>query len=119
MSTLQLPQTIVTRDAVTHRCQYDFSAYRPLLPRDWLDGLESYFNEGIKPGSFLLAVLNNDFLGAVRRLHPNTLAAPVLLFHQLTELLLEGAPSDAWGGPQAVARHLAKFVALQERLNSK
>lgn len=114
MSTLQLPQTIVSRDPATHRCHYDFSAYRSVLPREWVDGLQSYFNEGIKPGAFLMATLNNDFLGAVRRLHPNSHAAPLLLFHQLTELFLEGAPSDAWGSVQAVAKHLAKFQEPQK-----
>jgi len=100
------PETVVTRDPQTHLCRYDFSAYRPLLPHRWIDGLERYFNEGIEPGGCLRAMLENDLQGVIRRMGPFESTGTL---QGLLDLLAEGAPSLAWGSESAVNAWLLNF----------
>jgi hypothetical protein len=99
-------KTIVGRDPKTHLVTYDFSAYADAIPAAWLRPLSDYFNAGIAPGKFIRAVLENDFIGAVRRLNPAVHQEPIAILFAITELLIEGAPSGAHGSPAKVAAWL-------------
>lgn len=83
---------------------------RHLIPRDhadWLwipshvrDGLERYLVEGIPTGSFLQAVLENNFQDAVMRAD----ALNELAFKGYVLFLQRHAHPQAWGSKEAVAK---------------
>jgi hypothetical protein len=72
-----------------------------------IEALERYFNEHIETGGFLRAVLENDLQGAVRRQNPASLSE----LRWLLEMLVDCAPSNAWGSKEAVARWLSESEA--------
>lgn len=63
------------------------------VPEHLHDGLIRYFTEGLLPGDFLRAVLNNDLVEAIRR------GDEVSRAHlpQLADFLYFDAPAWAWG----------------------
>ena len=69
------------------------------IPRALHDGLVRYLVDGIRPGSFLAAVLENDLREAVTRANPveNFLTLP-----SLVRFLFNEAPAHAWGSPERV-----------------
>jgi hypothetical protein len=69
------------------------------IPGDLHDGLVRYLVAGIRPGSFLSAVLENDLQEAVLRENPvvNFVALPALV-----RFLHNEAPSAAYGSPEKV-----------------
>lgn len=80
------------------------------IPTHLRGGLIRYFDQAIRPGGFLLAVLSNDLSGAFARGDVDSLAAlPALL------RLLADAEETAWGSPERVdgwlKRKEAEFYA--------
>jgi hypothetical protein len=68
------------------------------LPEHMRDGMRRYLEKGIEPGGFLLAVLENDFMGAVTRADPVNL-------HRLLDYvhwLYHHAPPASYGNRQKV-----------------
>ena len=67
-----------------------------LIPAHMWDGLHLYITEGIEPGSFLSAVLQNDLRRACE-------AADDVNRHRLrdyVQFLYCHAPHDCWGSPE-------------------
>ena len=69
------------------------------IPVPLHDGLVRYLVDGIKPGSFLTAVLENNLLDAVTRANPEAhfQSLPTLL-----RFLANHVPTTAWGSRAAV-----------------
>lgn len=66
------------------------------IPDQMMDGLLLYVNDGILPGSFMQAVLSNDFVGAVKRAdHANMYNLPAY-----ADFLYNRAPEACWGSPE-------------------
>jgi hypothetical protein len=73
-------------DADCARRQYPECSYL-------IDGLARFFNQGVKPGHFLSAVLSNDLQETYGR--ADDVSRGIL--PRLMELLYNHAPSAAWG----------------------
>jgi hypothetical protein len=64
------------------------------VPRDFADPMANYLIYGYEPGSCFMAVLANDFIGAVRSSHPsNTITA----FKALAGWIHSHVPPQAYG----------------------
>jgi hypothetical protein len=75
------------------------------LPAHMIAGARLYIEEGVEPGSFLRAVLENDFAHAWARAdHINT-----VYMKAWAEWLWNDIPGDAWGSRNAVEAWLTKF----------
>ena len=59
------------------------------IPDRMMEGLKRWIDHGIKPGSFMLAVLTNDLRGAIERADD--------------ENLYNEAPGGCWGSVEKVA----------------
>lgn len=81
------------------------------IPETLHGGLVRYLVDGIRPGSFLSAVLENDLLEAVLRAEPvvNLVALPALM-----RFLVNEAPSASWGNPDRVTL----WTAERQRVRS-
>jgi hypothetical protein len=75
---------------------YKFWDYE--IPDRILAGIERYTEKHIKPGDFLLAVFQNDFVDAVARADPDT----AVNLKAYMGYLYNVAPSDCWGSPEKV-----------------
>lgn len=71
----------------------------PNVPIELREGFWNYFAYGISPGSFGLAVLCNDFLGAAVRAHPSL---PSATFRDMAKWLLHHAPRHSFGDKKTV-----------------
>ncbi len=69
------------------------------IPDRMMAGLRRYVSHGIEPGSFLTALLRNDFLEAVRRADDENLAN----LPAYAAWLYEQAPAPCHGSPEKVA----------------
>jgi hypothetical protein len=72
------------------------------VPEHMSDGIARYIEARIPPGSFLTALLSNDFIGAAQRADHENLAALdawAKLFHNYL-------PIGSYGSPAAVAAWL-------------
>jgi len=80
------------------------------VPSQLHDGLVLYLTDGVRPGSFLTAVLENDLITAVRRGDPECRAqlAPIVDF------LLRHVPIRAWGSAENVATWIVNHRTPQE-----
>ena len=67
-----------------------------LIPPHMIGGLRRYIENGIKPGSFLCAVLRNDLCEAVLRADDVNRRA----LWQFVAFLYDYAPIPAWGSPE-------------------
>ena len=76
-----------------------------LLPENLRDGMRQYIEHGILPGSFLMACLENDFVGAVGLASPQRFeylfAVASFLYNELPAQTYAESP---WGSPDAVQR---------------
>ena len=73
------------------------------IPEHMIDAVLMYFNEHVRPGNFLCALLTNDFLEACARADEKNLAAlPVW-----ASLLYNLAPIQSCGSPEKVKAWLA------------
>ena len=69
------------------------------IPDRMMEGLKRWIDHGIKPGSFMLAVLTNDLRGAIERADDENLAnLPAYLGYLYNE-----APGGCWGSVEKVA----------------
>jgi hypothetical protein len=71
-------------------------------------GLVRYFLDGIPPGHFLRAVLENNLQDAVLR------ADEPACLHSLILWLLNVVPAPSWGDPRAVEQWIARKAAERE-----
>ena len=68
------------------------------VPSHTRDAFEDYLIRGYPPGSFMMSVLTNDFIGACTKCdHTNSEA----LIH-IAKWVLHNAPYGSWGSMQAV-----------------
>lgn len=82
-----------------------------LVPAHMVDGLVMYVEHGIPPGSFLLAVLENNLAGAAAL----TDEINKLCLFQWTDVLWNELPGDCWGSPEKVRAWIAARAAERER----
>jgi len=74
------------------------------VPAHMRGGLERYVEHHIKPGSFLMAVLENDFGCALEYADPVNREYLV----EWAETLYNELPGDCWGSPEKVQSWLDK-----------
>jgi hypothetical protein len=80
------------------------------LPESCRDGLLNYLRFGLRPGSFLTAVLSNDLRGACAAADDiNRLA-----LYDYVYVLYNAAPLGAWGSPELVAEWLQRGAELRQ-----
>lgn len=72
--------------------------YDKLPNPDLVDGLRRYIEEGIIPGHFLTACLENDLSDAIGRADAYNLS----LLPNIVRWLYNEAPGDCWGSPVRV-----------------
>ena len=70
------------------------------IPIGILDALESYVNDGVCPGHFLRACLENNFVEAATRADNMSLRA----LPQIARLIYNHTPYQCWGDKKAVKR---------------
>jgi len=75
-----------------------------MIPEHMWDGITKWIDKGIPPGSFLTAVLSNDFMGAFKRADDTNTA----FMKNWASFLYNYAPNGCHGSPerfQAWAEH--------------
>lgn len=77
------------------------------IPDEMHGGIIRYFENGIPPGSFLCAVINNDLQEAVARADDTNLYR----LRNYVQWFYNYAPSGAWGYPGAVSDWCKKVQA--------
>ena len=88
---------------VARKCHHDGMAW-DTIPEHVYHGLHRYFEFGGRTGSFLEAVLSNDFSGAVLR-------ADMLNIYNIRNFacfLHNEAPHGSWGSPEAYKNWIAQ-----------
>lgn len=73
-------------------------AIRRLIPEHCRDGLLSYIMDGIEPGGFLCAVLENDLVGAFGK--ADNINADRM--EDYARFIVNYAPRDSWGSRKIV-----------------
>lgn len=82
------------------------------LPAHMQEGARRYIEEGVQPGDFLMAVLENNFTQAATRADwINNRAAPDWAWWLLD------LPRQCWGSPEIVAAWIAQGGAKGEKEN--
>lgn len=66
------------------------------LPNNLADGMRLYLERGIFPGSFLTAVIENDFIQAVNRADGTNR----MLFRPIALWFYNHAPRESYGSPE-------------------
>lgn len=87
-----------TAENIVNEVEYLQRLTRAGVPEHLHEGLVRYLVHHIKPGSFLLAVLENDLAGAFARGDESSLAG----LSALVRFLALDAPPVASGGPYSV-----------------
>jgi hypothetical protein len=72
--------------------------------KEAIEALQKYKDKGIKPGSFLTAVLENNLQNAVLKADDESKGALVNIVQYCWDTL----PANIWGSPTAVEDHLNK-----------
>jgi hypothetical protein len=67
------------------------------LPTYMIGGIKLYIEDGIKPGSFLVALLSNDLMGAFTKADD----ANSRMMRDWVMFLYNDAPSSCFGSPEA------------------
>lgn len=76
--------------------EYSYRSF--YIPERMMDGLVRFIQQGIEPGSFLLAVLSNDLVGACGQAdEENLMNLPAYVAYLYNEV-----PSRCWGSPEKV-----------------
>ncbi len=70
-----------------------------LLPEHLREGMRRWIEDGLRPGGFLRAVLENDFAQAAAR--ADHLVSPVL--PAIARWVYNEAPAPCWGSPEKMA----------------
>ncbi len=89
---------------------HDAAWYRDKLtvsgvPAHMHEGYLRYLLNGIRPGDFLCAVLENNLRDALLRADPGN--RPTLIYH--VRFLLHHGPAACWGSPEHVTAWIASF----------
>ncbi len=88
-------------------------AARDTLPSYMINSLIGYFEEGYAPGSFLRAVLENDFMGTFTQAdETNTLH--LRAYAQWLRWHVPGRP-NGWGSHEAVQKHIQECFEENEK----
>lgn len=75
------------------------------IPGHMFEGLRRYIDEGIIPGSFLTAVLENDLHNAFSYADSHNFRnIPAYIYY-----LYNDAPFSCWGSPERVKKWAAQF----------
>ena len=77
------------------------------IPAEMHGGIVRYFENGIAPGSFLCAVIDNDLREAVARADDTNL----YLLRNYMQWFYNHAPSSSWGYPGAADEWCKKVQA--------
>ena len=79
--------------------RHEWAELLDLIPQHMVDGMVRYLVKGVPPGSFLRALLSNDFMGAMSRADDiNQQALP-----RYARFLMNGAPIGAFGSEENVS----------------
>ena len=70
------------------------------------NAIDNYVQHGVRPGSFVEAILMNDLKGSVLRAD----AANRQCLPALVTFLMNAVPSDAWGSKRGVNRWIAEHA---------
>ncbi len=76
-------------------------AYYPIR-EDWYGALERYLNNGIMPGSFMTAVLENNLKEAIGRADVTNRSN----LHNIVGYIYNHLPSNSWGSAEKVSDYL-------------
>lgn len=82
-----------------------------ILPEGLRDGMKRYIDHGIRPGHFLTAVLENDFLGAFKRADDTSTRA----MHQIASFIYNEAPMTCCGSPEKVKAWIERHAEERAR----
>ena len=80
------------------------------IPAYMLGGLERYLTDGIDPGDFLQAVIDNDFVRACGRADEENLAN----LPAYADFLYNHTPASAWGSRKARLDWMAQHKTARE-----
>lgn len=80
------------------------------IPENIRDGLRRYMMDFVRPGGFLVSVLENDLAGALQRAHDD---ATLLSIRDICTYLFNCAPPQCYGDRDAVDKWCAKLVRLR------
>lgn len=88
-----------------------------LLPEHMQEGMRRYIEQGAAPGSFLTAILSNNFVEAA--VIADTVNQGRLFSY--AEFLYHQAPINSWGNPRIVGAWIAKggINGIQARANKR
>lgn len=88
-----------------------------MIPDRMYDALLRYVNNGIAPGDFLTAVLNNDLKEACARADDENRQ----LIYEYVKFLYNQAPSGCWGSPECVRAWVKRggLTGKQEQSHGK
>lgn len=81
-----------------------------MLPEHMQYGVRDYVEHGVRPGSFLLAVLHNDLVNSFGYADGTNVARMV----DWARWLYNEAPSDCWGSPEKVRAWMGNFTTQEE-----
>ena len=81
-----------------------------MIPEHCRDGIQLYIEQGIPPGSFLQAVLENNLVRAFG------MADHIDMHHirDYCEFLYNEAPASSWGSPEKVEAWIKRFQLKEE-----
>lgn len=74
------------------------------LPDHLRTSMQSYIEQGVRPGHFLTAVLENNLLESFKRADGTCVAR----MHRIVTWLYNELPGNVWGSPAMVEAHLQK-----------
>lgn len=93
------------------RDQFEINAIRTGVPQHMIDGLWLYVTEGIEPGGFMMAVLENNLMEACGR-------ADIVNRHSLFEIctfLYNYMPAQCKGSPEKVTAWLSMMREVRSK----
>ena len=82
--------------------QYEFRGF--YIPERMMRGIKRYVEQGIRPGSFLTAVICNDLQGAVGKADDENLRN----IYAYTAYFYNEVPESCWGTPQKMKDWIKK-----------
>jgi hypothetical protein len=85
------------------RALREFTYMGESIPGYMHEGIVNYLTQGVPSGSFLMAVLSNDFSGACRAADMTNMT----LMHVYHAFLYQKAPAGSWGSVDKVSQWIA------------
>jgi len=87
-----------------------------ILPENLQGGMKRYIEDGIKPGDFLTACLQNDLIMAVgfasSKTYDYLYGVTYFLYNEVPG---RGSPHCPWGSREAVLRHIERIGAAKAK----